>query len=444
MEDITNAYAASLLPSQLVLYAYALSGGFAEKEKLAALFRLRHPPVDAATAWEMYANYAQHPPLEAVCDEYGLDEFSRFAVSLALAAELNENIRAALTLLGGDLTCTFAARVFSASAEEATVWLVRWLANEHTVRLAFEKPRELILNRGVLRFLLGFEDKLPHHLDRLAGRVPAAFTWDDLVLPAEQKQLLRHICHRVRHQRQVYADWGFGKIVPYGRGVRALFTGPPGTGKTMAAQVVARELGTRLYRVDLSALVSKYIGETEKNLDDVFREAALSNGILFFDEADALFGKRSEQRDSNDKYANMQTGFLLQRVEDFDGVVLLATNFVTNLDAAFTRRIQVRVDFPAPDEAARRAIWSNLLNVPVPLAEDIDADFLAESFELTGAEIKNVVLSAAFFAAAEGGGITMERLIRALAMEYAKAGKILSEKDLGPYADALPALTQLS
>ena len=272
-----------------------------------------------------------------------------------------------------------------------------------------------------------------HQLSSLAIPVNTYFTWHDIVLPPAQTRLLQHICEQVKYRNIVYGDWGFEGKVAYGRGVRALFSGPPGTGKTMAAQVIAGELHMDLYKVDLSSLVSKYIGDTEKNLDEVFIQAAKSGGVLFFDEADAIFGKRGEQKDSHDKYANMQTAFLLQRFEEYDGVVLLATNLVSNLDPAFIRRIQNRVDFPLPSAEYRRRIWEGLLLKSAPFTDDIDIGFLAEKFDLTGSAIRNIVLQAAFLAAAAERSIGMDELVASLAMEFSKTDKILSKHDLGEY-----------
>lgn len=272
-----------------------------------------------------------------------------------------------------------------------------------------------------------------HKLGSLAMPVNTYFTWDDIVLPPAQTRLLKHICEQVKYRNVVYGDWGFETKVAYGRGVRALFSGPPGTGKTMAAQVIASDLHMEMYKVDLSSLVSKYIGDTEKNLDEVFIQAAKSGGILFFDEADAIFGKRGEQKDSHDKYANMQTAFLLQRFEEYDGVVLLATNLASNLDPAFTRRIQNRIDFPVPSAEYRKQIWNGLLLKTAPFDDDIEIGFLAEKFDLTGSAIRNIVLQAAFLAAAAGNSIGMRELVEALAMEFSKTDKILSKNDLGEY-----------
>lgn len=278
--------------------------------------------------------------------------------------------------------------------------------------------------------------RLTHNLGKLAGQVNGGFGWDDLILPPPQKQMLKHICDRVRYSRIVYGTWGLDAKAAYGHGVHALFSGPPGTGKTMAAGIISADLEMELFKIDLSLLVSKYIGETEKNIDNIFTEAAKSGGILFFDEADAIFGRRGEQKDSHDKYANLQTAFLLQRFEDYDGVVLLSTNLISNLDPAFMRRIKVRVDFPAPDLELRRQIWEKQLigNGETPLSDDIDIPFLSESFELTGAAIKNVVMTAAFLSAANGVSVSMKEIINAMMMEYAKSDKILSGRDLGEYA----------
>ncbi|MDR1668772.1 MAG: AAA family ATPase [Oscillospiraceae bacterium] len=275
--------------------------------------------------------------------------------------------------------------------------------------------------------------QLTHELHKLSQKTRQRYTWNDLILPPRQIELLRHIRDRVLCGETV---------LPQGlnTGVRALFSGPPGTGKTMAAQILARELDMEMYTVNLSALVSKYIGETEKNLEAVFTEAAKSAGILFFDEADALFGKRGEQKDSHDKYANMQTAYLLQRFESYGGVALLATNLTSNLDPAFLRRVQVRVDFPAPDADMRRLLWESVLKSSrIPPRDDVDTRFLAGTFELTGSAIRNIVLTAAFMAAAKEGEIGMRELIRAVSLEYAKLDKVLTPRELGDYGELLEA-----
>ena len=228
-------------------------------------------------------------------------------------------------------------------------------------------------------------------------------------------------------------QWGFERILPYGRGISMLFTGPPGTGKTMSALVMAKAMGTELYRVDLTRVVSKYIGETEKNLAEIFDRAALSGAILFFDEADSLFGKRSEVKDSHDKYANMETSYLLQKMEEYEGLTILATNFSQNLDDAFMRRIHYIIKFPFPDAEQREQLWRSVLPANMP-TEELDFPFLAKTFELSGGPIKNIVLTAAYMAAEQGSHVTMKHMVEAAIQEYKKTGKLLMRERLGQYS----------
>ena len=271
-----------------------------------------------------------------------------------------------------------------------------------------------------------------HRLDSLARPVELRFTWKDIVLPKDQMDRLKEICAHIRHRSLVYEEWGFGRTLPANKGLSILFAGPSGTGKTMAATIVARELGLEMYRIDLSTVVSKYIGETEKNLERIFQEGQDSNAILFFDEADALFGKRSEVRDSHDRYANIEIAYLLQRMEDYSGVVILATNLRRNLDEAFTRRLDFVVEFPMPEEAERLLIWRKVLPPQAPLAEDVDLALLARQYKLSGGNIRNAAVAAAFLAAAEGWPIGMEHLLRAVRREHQKMGKLMAEADLAP------------
>jgi Winged helix domain, variant/ATPase family associated with various cellular activities (AAA) len=264
-------------------------------------------------------------------------------------------------------------------------------------------------------------------LGELATPVRSAYGWADLVLPDDRLAVLREIADQVRHHTRVWDEWGFARRIAYGRGLSALFSGPPGTGKTMAAQVLARDIGLDLYRVDLSRVVSKYIGETEKNLSQIFDEADAADAILFFDEADALFGKRSEVSDAHDRYANIETGYLLQRMEEHEGVVVLATNLRQNLDEAFTRRIRFLVDFPFPDEEHRRLIWQTHFPAPAPVAPEVDCAALAREFPVAGGSIRNTILNAAFLAAADGGTIRPEHLLRGLRREFDKIGKVWSD-----------------
>ncbi len=260
-------------------------------------------------------------------------------------------------------------------------------------------------------------------LDKLAARIAPNASWDDLVVPDEVLVQLHELGAWVAHRGRVLGDWGFARRLSRGRGVTALFAGPSGTGKTMAAEVVAAELGLDLYRIDLSGVVSKYIGETEKNLDRIFRAAEDANAVLFFDEADALFGKRSEVRDSHDRYANLEISYLLQKMETYDGVAILATNLRDNLDEAFMRRLAFIVTFPFPDEEERRRIWELVWPAETPLADDLDFDALAAAHRLSGGQIKNAALAAAYLAAGNGGVVAGEHLESALRREYEKLGR---------------------
>jgi ATPase family associated with various cellular activities (AAA) len=261
--------------------------------------------------------------------------------------------------------------------------------------------------------------------------LPCPYTWDDIVLAAPLREHLREFEQQARWRWAVYEEWGFGRLVPLGRGISALFAGPSGTGKTMAAQVLARELGLDLYRIDLATVVNKYIGETEKRLKRVFDACERAGAILFFDEADALFGRRSQVKDAHDRYANIEIDYLLQRMEQFDGVAVLATNRKEDLDRAFLRRLRFIVDFPRPGQLERAAIWRIALPERTPsgepLLEEIDFDRLATRLSLTGAEIKSAALAAAFRARAESRRIGMEDVRAAVTRELAKHGAELRE-----------------
>lgn len=262
-------------------------------------------------------------------------------------------------------------------------------------------------------------------LGALAAPVATPHDWDDLVLPPEHAAQLRDLVRRVEHRTTVLDRWGFG--LAGARGVAALFAGAPGTGKTMAAAVVARACARDLYRIDLSQVVSKYIGETEKHLETLFAEAEAADVALFFDEADAIFGKRGAIKDSHDRYANIETGFLLQRIEGFPGLVILATNLRKNIDAAFTRRLQVIVEFPAPDVAGRARIWRKVWPAAAPVDPSVDPVLLAERFDLSGGHIRNIALAAAYAAAYEGAAITLRHVFDAARAEYRKLDKLVRE-----------------
>ncbi|GIF07201.1 ATP-binding protein [Actinoplanes siamensis] len=262
-------------------------------------------------------------------------------------------------------------------------------------------------------------------LEQLARRVEPGVTWADLVVPEEVGRQLRDLAGRVRHREQVLGGWRLRPGGGRGRGVTALFAGDSGTGKTMSAEVVAADLGLDLYVVDLSTVVDKYVGQTEKNLERIFVEAAGVNGVLLFDEADAIFGKRSEVSDAHDRYANMESAYLLQRMESFDGVAILTTNLRANLDEAFIRRLDVIVDFPVPDQAQRHALWDHCLGADLPRADDIDLERCARTYELSGGAIRSCVVTAGYLAAAAGGPVTMAQLVAAAEREYRKLGRLL-------------------
>jgi hypothetical protein len=264
-------------------------------------------------------------------------------------------------------------------------------------------------------------------LGGVAVKVSSTASWDDLVLPADRTDLLREIRDQFHHRHQVLNGWGFGAKLSRGKGLSALFSGPPGTGKTMAAEVLAGDLGLDLYQVDLSSVVSKYIGETEKNLARVFDEARASNAILFFDEADALFGKRTEVTDAHDRYANIETSYLLQKMDEYDGVVILASNLRQNLDDAFTRRLRFIVEFPFPESDSRRRIWRTVFPADAPLSADVDFTELAERFPISGGNIKNIALNAAFLAAVREDEITRRHILNGTRREFEKMGKVWSE-----------------
>ena len=264
-------------------------------------------------------------------------------------------------------------------------------------------------------------------LDELAERIESRAGWDELVLPGEQRRALGEIVAHVRQRGTVYRRWGFGATSSRGHGVAALFGGPSGTGKTMAAEVVAGELALDLYRIDLSSVISKYIGETEKNLQQIFDAAEAGGAILLFDEADALFGKRSEVKDSHDRYANIEVSYLLQRMESYRGLAVLTTNLPDALDPAFRRRLRFIVQFPFPDVAQRRELWQRVFPAALPV-EGLDFDRLA-NLNAAGGHIRNIALHAAFLAADAGRAVTMADLAAAAHRELAKIGRPLSEAE---------------
>ncbi|MYR11058.1 AAA family ATPase, partial [Streptomyces sp. SID724] len=270
-------------------------------------------------------------------------------------------------------------------------------------------------------------------LERLARRIEPAVGWDDLVLPPATRTQLGELALRARHRETVLGEWRMRPGGGRGRGVIALFAGESGTGKTMSAEVIAAELGMELYVVDLSTVVDKYIGETEKNLERIFVEASDVNGILLFDEADAIFGKRSQVNDSRDKHANMESAYLLQRMESFDGIAVLTTNLRANLDEAFTRRLDVIAEFPMPDARQRLALWDRCLGPAIPRDATLDLEFCADRFELAGGSIRACAVTAAYLAAESGKPLDMDQLVTAVLQEYRKLGRLVLESEFGPW-----------
>jgi AAA+ superfamily predicted ATPase len=266
------------------------------------------------------------------------------------------------------------------------------------------------------------------NLANLATKITPRYTWQDIVLPPDTAEQLQEMVNMVRKRPMVYGSWGFDRKLALGKGLSSLFAGESGTGKTMAADVMAGELGLDLYKIDLSTVVSKYIGETEKNLDRIFTEAATSNAILFFDEADAIFGKRSEVKDSHDRYANIEISYLLQRMESYDGVVILATNLRANLDDAFTRRLHFVIEFPVPEIKDRERIWKVNFPEETPIGADVDFNLLAERYPVTGGNIRNMILAGAFLAAEKESVVDMSHLMHAARREYQKMGRLIDEK----------------
>jgi SpoVK/Ycf46/Vps4 family AAA+-type ATPase len=271
------------------------------------------------------------------------------------------------------------------------------------------------------------------NLSSLARKIEPRYNWEDIVLPKDAKQQLNEISRNIKYRGKVYIDWGFDKKLSLGKGLNVLFSGPSGTGKTMAAEIIAKDAELDLYKIDLSTVVSKYIGETEKNLSKIFNEAETSNAILFFDEADALFGKRSEVKDAHDRYANIEVGYLLQKMEEFEGIVILATNLHQNIDDAFLRRMHFVIEFPFPDDKLRLQIWTKIFPKDAPLAKDVNYRFFSDKLKLAGGNIKNIALTAAFKAAEESCEIGMRQIMHATKREYQKIGKPFLKVDFEPY-----------
>ncbi|MCW5807423.1 MAG: ATP-binding protein, partial [Deltaproteobacteria bacterium] len=282
--------------------------------------------------------------------------------------------------------------------------------------------------------------RIAHRLGELAQVVSTTLAWSDLVLRPDVQARVDEVIGAVRHRDRVMTAWGFAAKVPYGRATTALFCGAPGTGKTMVATLIGQELGLEVFRVDLSRVVSKYLGETEANLDRVFTEAARCRAILLFDEADALFARRTDVKSSHDRYANLEVNFLLQRLEAHDGIVILTTNAATSIDPAFARRLRYRVEFPRPDEDERADLWRAMIPAAAPVAPGVDFALLAKHFRMCGGDIKNAVVRAAYLAAAAGkDALDHDVLARGAALEWSELGNLpVSPELLVPRRDEAP------
>lgn len=270
--------------------------------------------------------------------------------------------------------------------------------------------------------------QIRNKIKKLADKTRTTLTLEDLVLPRKLKDQLRSIIAAVRNRRKIFEEWGFGEKLTTGRGLCVLFRGDSGTGKTLSAEIIANELGMTLYRVRIPAIVSKYVGETEKNLEKCFREAAASGAVLLFDEADSIFSKRTEVKDANDRYSNMEVNLLLQEVERFQGIVILTTNLDAAIDDAFERRLNHKLDFPFPEARDRARIWKRLLPKQAPLADDIDFEALGKDFDLAGGNIKNAVIRAAYQAAEHKTQINMDLLESCGLQEYREMGKLVPNR----------------
>ena len=339
------------------------------------------------------------------------------------------------TIWGQYLTVNFSEDDISALANK-----FKFTAGQ--IKDAIASARKLIVlderEEITLKYLYdGCRAQSNQKLTALAKRIKSKYRWDDLILPKEKKEQLQEVKNYIKNKGVVYHDWGFEIKLSLGKGLNIMFSGASGTGKTMAAEVIASELGLDLYKIDLSMVVSKYIGETEKNLNRIFKEAEQSNAILFFDEADALFGKRSEVRDSHDRYANIEISYLLQKMEENEGIVIMATNLSQNIDDAFMRRMHFNVEFPFPEEEYRYKIWRSLIPKEAPVSDDIEFEFLAKRFKVAGGNIKNIVVNAAFLAAEESGAIRMEHVIKAAKREFQKIGKVCSQSEFGKYYEVV-------
>jgi hypothetical protein len=351
------------------------------------------------------------------------------------------SVNATLTLRVDPLTARARAQLWRRAlpelAAESPLLGACYALEPHAVLDVADQVRDRAVLAGRAPALADVADCARAHanVDLAAGMrvVHPAASWDQLVLGPERRRLLREALDRLTHQARVLDDWGFLAGRPGARGVRMLFAGPPGTGKTLAAEVLAHTLGVDLLVVDLARLVSKWIGETEKHLAGVFDAAERTRAVLLFDEADALFGRRTEVSDAHDRYANLETAYLLSRLERFDGLTILSTNLRENVDGAFTRRLEFIVDFAEPDEEEREALWRCHLPSTAPLAADVSFAELAALYPLAGGLIRNAAVAAGFLASASNTDITRHDLVRAVQREYEKMGRAFPGAPAGTF-----------
>lgn len=397
------------------------------------------PPLEGEEALPAAATFAGDGPLATVIAELGLPAGDAVVLVAALAPEIDARYAALYPLVAGRAGAGLtgeAARNLAARTLAGRLAAAERLSAAAPLRacglMRLEPGTDgtltgrLRIDPDLAAWLLGRTRELPDG----SGDFPAAplatvHRLADLVVPSPVRDELIGFVTRIRNRRRVTVEWGFDAHHDGVSGVVALFHGPPGTGKTMAAAVVAREAGLPAFRIDLSALVSKYIGETEKNLERVFDVAERGDCVLVFDEADAVFGRRTEVHEARDRYANQEISYLLQRIERHRGVVILTTNLLGNLDDAFQRRIDVVVAFPAPSRIERRRLWRSVPPPGLPLAPALELERLADRFDLTGAQIRDATLEAAYIAAADGGVVTLEHVEAGIRRQYAKAGLML-------------------
>ncbi|NDJ87319.1 MAG: ATP-binding protein [Chloroflexi bacterium] len=396
--------------------------------------RLRHA-VLLLTHWEAVLDEDKDPPA------WLWDEIVAFPFPVILSgissweprgvAHLRPILRLGLELPDFGARMAFWQRFLADTPVDPSELAYKFKLTGGQIRDAVHSAYDLALGRGeptptLSDLYVACRAQSNRKLSNLAVKITPRFNWESIVLPPDRVQQLHEICDQVRYAVQVYDRWGFQGRGASAKGLSALFAGQSGTGKTMAAEIIAQELGLELFKIDLSSVVSKYIGETEKNLAAIFDEATQSNAILFFDEADALFGKRSEVKDSHDRYANIETGYLLQRMETYDGVAILASNLRQNLDEAFTRRLDFMIDFPFPEDDDRQKIWRISFPSDAPLAPDVDLALLARRYRMAGGNIRNAALASAFLAAADlSDNIKMQHVMHAIRREHQKMGKLL-------------------